>query len=316
LAGACDQGCGSIAIGSNAGRYDQENNAVAIGHHAASCGQNSCAIAIGNYAASNHAQGSGAIAIGACAVVCGYQQDHSIAIGVAAGASGQSYVSVAIGRSAASCGQGPSAVAIGHLTGALCQSQGAVAVGSYAARYCQSQYSTAIGYSAAKEWQQDYAVAIGAHAGQGYGSVYVSYVSGNGANTITVDNASNVYPGMAIIGAQYGDPTTDGTITVSSVDGNNVTFNAAMGNTAPVYGEIHFYGWQGQGAVAIGPYASANAQHPNSIVINTSMAGAQSVGANTTVIKTLRTVSGGSVPGGFSPVYYNNATGELIVVTP
>ena len=89
-----------------------------------------------------------------------------------------------------------------------------------------------------------------------------------------------------------------------------------MGNTDPISGSIGFFGHQGNAAIAIGAGAAYGAQHPNSIVISASEFGANSAGANTTVIQTLRTVSGGSVPGGFSPVYYNNVTGELIVVTP
>jgi len=121
---------------------------------------------------------------------------------------------------------------------------------------------------------------------------------------------------MFIKWVTYGNPTTNGTVTVSTVVGNDITFNAPIGNTDPVSGLIQFYGSQGQNAVAIGRGAAYNVQHPYSIVINTTGTTANSAGANTTVIKTLRTVSGGSVPGGFSPVYYNNVTGELIVVTP
>ena len=121
---------------------------------------------------------------------------------------------------------------------------------------------------------------------------------------------------MYLQNAQYGNPITDGTITVESIVGNNITFNQPMGNTDPVTGYVGLVGRQGAGAVAIGAGAATAAQHPHSIVISTSLFGANSAGANTTVIQTLRTVSGNSVPGGFSPVYYNNVTGELIVVTP
>jgi hypothetical protein len=120
---------------------------------------------------------------------------------------------------------------------------------------------------------------------------------------------------MYLTSVQYGNPITDGTLTVESVVGNDITFNQPMGNTDPVTGYVGFVGRQGTNAVAIGANAAIAAQHPHSIVINSSGFGANSAGANTTVIHTLRTVSGGPVPGGFSPVYYNNVTGELIVVT-
>jgi len=72
-------------------------------------------------------------------------------------------------------------------------------------------------------------------------------------------------------------------------------------------------GRQGVNAIAIGAYASAKAQSPNSIVINATGGVVNSAGTGTTVIQSLRQSS--SVPSGFNQVYWNPTTGELIVVT-
>ena len=69
------------------------------------------------------------------------------------------------------------------------------------------------------------------------------------------------------------------------------------------------------GSIDIEENAGQNVQPARSIVINASNAELLSAGEDTTVIKTLRTVTGGVAPSNFTPVYYNPATGELITVT-
>jgi len=88
---------------------------------------------------------------------------------------------------------------------------------------------------------------------------------------------------------------------------------------------------QGNSAIAIGHYAAgvenANSstngtvQSPYSIVLNATGQAVQDAGTGTTVIATLRTVTGTGItaptgtPAGFYPTFYNPTTGELIVVT-
>jgi hypothetical protein len=72
---------------------------------------------------------------------------------------------------------------------------------------------------------------------------------------------------------------------------------------------------QGTAAVAIGYYAGELNQGNNSIIINATDTSLQQTTANTFTVKPVRAVSG-SAPVGFSPMYYNPTTGEIIVVTP
>jgi len=72
---------------------------------------------------------------------------------------------------------------------------------------------------------------------------------------------------------------------------------------------------QGANAVAIGAYAGQNNQAGNSIVINATGAALEQTTVNTFTVKPVRSVSG-AVPAGFSPMYYNPTTGEVIVVVP
>jgi hypothetical protein len=81
---------------------------------------------------------------------------------------------------------------------------------------------------------------------------------------------------------------------------------------------------QGTAAVAIGYYAGELNQGNNSIIINATDTSLQQTTANTFTVKPVRAVTSvtfaaptaGSIPVGFSPVYYNPTTGELIVITP
>ena len=81
---------------------------------------------------------------------------------------------------------------------------------------------------------------------------------------------------------------------------------------------------QGQYAVAIGASAGYTNQANNSIILNATGANLNQTTANTFTVKPVRAVTSvtfaaptaGSLPAGFSPVYYNPTTGELIVITP
>jgi hypothetical protein len=81
---------------------------------------------------------------------------------------------------------------------------------------------------------------------------------------------------------------------------------------------------QGQSAVAIGYNAGITSQATNSIILNATGANLNQTTANTFTVKPVRAVTSvtfaaptaGSIPAGFSPMYYNPTTGEIIVVTP
>jgi hypothetical protein len=303
-AGNCDQGDGSwqcgnaIAIGREAGEYCQEYNAIAIGKQAGQCCQGFSAVAIGR-SAGNYCQGNGAVAIGKVAGEC-CQGSNAVAIGNYAGQCSQCCEAVAIGYNAGNCDQGCNAVAIGAYAGECCQNQYAVAVGSYAA----------------KNDQQDYAIAVGAYAAETDISSYTiqhndqSGTDGSDGNVMLVDesNIQSLRPGMLLENNGYIN------MEILAITGNVLTLAGTPNNgSITPGGYFNAIARQGQDSIAIGRYAAQHVQHPNSIVINTTGFEANSMGANTTVVKTLRT-SYGDTPSGFSPVYYNPTTGELIVV--
>jgi hypothetical protein len=95
------------------------------------------------------------------------------------------------------------------------------------------------------------------------------------------------------------------------------------GSVSGTYFGLGFEVNQGQGAnsIAIGHQAAGSTstvapQSSNSIVINASGSTLLDAGTGTTVIQSLRQVSGGSIPSGFYQVAWNPTTGELIIVTP
>jgi hypothetical protein len=80
---------------------------------------------------------------------------------------------------------------------------------------------------------------------------------------------------------------------------------------------------QGNSAVAIGAYAGRTNQANNSIILNATGTDLNQTTANTFTVTPVRAVASvtfaaptsGSVPAGFSPMYYNPTTGEIIVIT-
>ena len=103
---------------------------------------------------------------------------------------------------------------------------------------------------------------------------------------------------------------------IESINGNILTLAGTPNNgSVTPGGQFHVEGRQGTNAIAIGSYAAQSTQHPNSIVINATGSTLDSAGSDTTVIQSLRQVTG-SVPSGFKQVYWNPTSGEMIVVTP
>jgi hypothetical protein len=106
-------------------------------------------------------------------------------------------------------------------------------------------------------------------------------------------------------------------VMIMAVSGQVLTLAEAPNNgSVSADGNFIIKARQGTNAIAIGAYAASRSQFPNSIVINSTGSDLPSLGSGTTVIQSLRQVSGGTAPGGFSPVYWNPTSGELIVVTP
>ena len=322
-AAECCQGSRAIAIGSCAGRCRQGSNAIAIGscagHGCCCCASNQSdyAIAIGNDAG-YYDQGIYAIAIGKNAGYCD-QGACAIAIGHCAGNCCQGFGAVAVGDIAGNCGQGDHAVAVGYATGNDNQGHGAVGIGVSAGRNSQGEYGIAIGYRTARCSQQTNAIAIGTWAAESdifytveHDGTYIGTNDGSDS-TITLTSGfdfSSVRSGMVLTNNGYTD------MLILSISGNTLTLAGTPNNGSVISGAtFNVDGRQGANAIAIGAYAARYSQSPNSIVINSTGSELPSAGTGTTVIQSLRQVSGGTAPSGFTSVYWNPTTGELITVT-
>ena len=185
---------------------------------------------------------------------------------------------------------GPATIALGQNAGFDGQANAAIALGQYAGQGGQGGAAISIGLNTGGNTTQgEYAVAIGAGAGydaQGNAAVAV----GTGA-------------GATFQGVQAVAIGTDAGAT-------------SQANRAVAVGYLAGSSGQGTDAVAIGYYAGELNQGNNSIIINATGTDLQQTTANTFTVKPVRAVSGGVAPAGFSPMYYNPTTGEIIVVTP
>lgn len=193
---------------------------------------------------------------------------------------------------------GPTTIALGQNAGLDGQANAAIALGQYAGQGGQGGAAISIGLNAGGNTTQgEYAVAVGAGAGydaQGNAAVAV----GTGA-------------GATFQGVQAVAIGTDAGAT-------------SQANRAVAVGYLAGSSGQGTDAVAIGYYAGELNQGNNSIIINATGTDLQQTTANTFTVKPVRAVTSvtfaaptaGSIPAGFSPMYYNPTTGEIIVVTP
>ena len=154
----------------------------------------------------------------------------------------------------------------------------------------------ALGTNAGITSQGSVAVAIGSNAGN----------TSQGDNTVAIGtNAGRTSQGTSAtaVGSGAGS-TTQGLLAVA--------IGGAAGETG-----------QGQYSVAVGSLAGRTSQANNSIIINATDANLNQTTANTFTVKPVRAVTSvtfaaptaGSIPAGFSPMYYNPTTGEIIVIT-
>ena len=155
-------------------------------------------------------------------------------------------------------------------------------------------------------------IALGTNAGiTSQGSVAVA-IGSNAGNTSQGDNT-------VAIGTNAGR-TSQGTSATAVGSGAGSTtqgiYSVAIGGAAGETG-------QGQYSVAVGTLAGRTSQANNSIILNATGANLNQTTANTFTVKPVRAVASvtfaaptaGSIPAGFSPMYYNPTTGEIIVIT-
>ena len=206
------------------------------------------------------------------------QENSSVAIGNQAGNNAQAAGSVALGSSAGRTTQGIEAIAIGKEAGKTTQGDDAVAVGSEAGEVVQGAESVAIGKRAGSRYQSDSAVALGTAAGydnQGDSAVALGKTAG-------YDNQ-----GDNAVAVGYGAG--------SFTQGTQAT---ALGNSAGYTG-------QGASAIAIGYQAGYSNQAANSIVINATGNILTEAGADTFVVKPIRSAVGTTM------LMYDASSGEI-----
>ena len=217
-------------------------------------------VALG-YAAGYTGQGASAISIGYQAGQYG-QGMQSIAIGANAGSTGQGTNSIAIGSNAGSTGQGGNSIAIGSSAGQTGQDTNSIAIGTFAGMTRQKESSVAIGLYAGSTDQQLNTVAIGSSAGgvrQQANSIAI------GTNAGSTDQ--QIY--ATSIGAEAGKF-------------NQQTYGVAIGyqsgftgqqTTSIAIGYAAGYNVQQSNAIAIGGSAGYTSQKTNAIAIGNSAGG-------------------------------------------
>jgi hypothetical protein len=154
-----------VRIGSEVAETNQGPSAIAIGYHTASDNQGSGGIAIGSFAGqiNQGSGGNGGIAIGSFAGQF-TQQNDGIAIGAAAGQSGQGS-GIAIGAAAGQFTQQTSAIAIGAAAGQSGQYENSIAIGKNSAIVSQGTNCVSVGFNSGAYYQGDNAIALGNSAG-------------------------------------------------------------------------------------------------------------------------------------------------------
>jgi hypothetical protein len=203
----------------------------------------------------------------------------SIALGTNAGTS-QGNSAIAIGYGTAYSGQSANAIALGFAAGYGNQQANAIAIGTASGYTTQGDSAVAIGYQAGNTTQGAFAVAVGSQTG----------LTTQGADAVAVGNSAGL----------------------DSQRASAVAVGVLSGRLS-----------QGNSAVAIGAYAGRTNQANNSIILNATGTDLNQTTANTFTVKPVRAVTSvtfaaptsGSVPAGFSPMYYNPTTGEIIVIT-
>ena len=214
-------------------------------------------VALG-YAAGYTGQGLRAISIGNKAGENG-QGTQSIAIGANAGQTGQGSNSIAIGANAGSTGQGSNSIAIGSNAGQTGQAPNALAIGNSAGFSAQNSNSVAIGTNAGNISQSINSVAIGLDAGlseQRASAVAIGYAAGSirqQANSIAIGIDAG-FIDQQTIAISIGD---------SAGRSNQQSYSIAIGSQAGYTG-------QQSNAISIGQSSGRTDQQSNSIAIGQS----------------------------------------------
>jgi hypothetical protein len=210
-----------------------------------------------------------------------------------------------------------------------------IAIGYQAFRDGIGDKSVNIGHQAGHDTTQNRTINIGSEAG--YSSRISANISiGDQAGVFNNTSQSTTSPSLVdtdrafssvFIGYRAGNLySADGSVAIGAQAGYNrqqyqsVAIGAGagfgrQGNNSIAIGYQAGYEDQGDNAICIGTNTAPN-QPSDTIIITTSNVSITPSGSNELYINPIREVSGGSAPAGFSPMYYNPTTKEVIVVTP
>ena len=210
---------------------------------------------------------------------------------------------IVLGSSAAATGQLSGGIAIGFEAGNQNQSDGGIFPS-----HSPNRASVAVGYQAGKTNQQSMSVAVGSQAGtfnHSYQNVAIGYKAqeykyvGGGVRSIA-------------IGAQAAEFGQD----LNSIAIGSEAGKTTQGRNSIAIGYAAGYNNQGDKCIAIGSATAFNNQPDETLIISADTGDIFPSGSGEAYISPIREVTGGSAPAGFSPMYYNPSTKEVIVVSP
>lgn len=210
-----------------------------------------------------------------------------------------------------------------------------IALGYEAFEQGSGDYSVNIGYRAGRNTDQNRTINIGNQAGL-YSKIAANVSIGDQAGLYNDSPLSTTSPSLVntdrafssvFIGYRAGNLySADGSVAIGAQAGYNrqqyqsVAIGAGagfgrQGHNSIAIGYQAGYEDQGNNAICIGTNTAPN-QPSDTIIITTSNVSITPSGSNELYINPIREVTGGSAPAGFSPMYYNPTTKEVIVVTP
>ncbi len=288
--GAFGQGIETVSIGVESCVNPQAQKSVAIGFQSNYSGQQESCVSIGTEAGAASNNGAQSTLIGRLA---GSQaSSESVAIGSRAGSTFRpAPQAVAVGVMAGFTGQGSGAVAIGMLSGGFGQSSGAVAIGAVAGHVSQGIDGVAIGHQSAFVQCGSGCVAIGANAG--YSALNTDAVAIGQSASYSRSSANTVAIGRFAMYTGAPGPVSSNTVAVGLQAGQSAmrSQSVALGAQSAMRSASEFSvlaGYQagftssfppgatmnvglghqalyqgGNGAVAMGPFASASASVTN-----------------------------------------------------
>jgi len=210
---------------------------------------------------------------------------------------------IVLGSTAGDTGQLSGGIAIGFEAGETNQSTGGIF-----ASHASERASVAIGYQEGKTSQLSMSVAIGSKAGS-FNQDYSNVAVGWKAQEFKYLNAGMRSVAIGAQAAEFGQSLDCVAIGYSAGKTTQGRGSIAIGSSA---GSNN----QGDDCIAIGKSTAGNNQPDETLIISADTGDIFPSGSGEAYISPIREVTGGTAPAGFSPMYYNPTTKEVIVVSP